>query len=118
MKMNNSDNELILFRLDKIETKLSDKVELCSEMLIKITTKLEAGAFQTMNCPIHANRITNVETSQKEMNVEMDKLKSWKYKVAGALLVITFILNLFASPIIARLFDGANQDELIIMDGK
>ena len=110
------ENKLITYRLDQLEKNVVTKVDAMNDMLTRLTTKLDAGAFSTMNCPMHAKRLSDIEASNQNLVTEVDKLKSWKYKVAGALIVITFILNLFSGPISDKLFGRTDSTTIEFVD--
>lgn len=90
----------VVYRLEQLEgnvnafhDKTTNKLGEIGDTLIRLNTNLEAGKFNTINCPIHSQRLTRLENIQNTQGDEIAKLKNWKYYCVGLAVGIGILIK-------------------------
>lgn len=113
------ENKLITYRLDQLEKNLVTKVDSLHDIVLKLNTKLDAGAFSTMNCPIQAGRITVIEKELEETKKDIDVFKAWTKWIGGVVATIIFIWTVINSPIVDKyLMSNDRKPVPVLVDKK
>ena len=97
---NEQHNELIEFRLAKLEEAISS-LSVIKDTVLKWDSKFTSSDANFLQCPLHAERLTRLDGRLSSVEIGMDKLKSWNNKSMGALIIISILIQILG-PIVAN----------------
>lgn len=106
---------LVEYRLRKLEDAVSSLVEL-KEVVLRWDARFQA-AGNFLNCPLHQQRMDNLEKAVEEqkketaaVKEEVSKIKKFVYTINGGLVVISIIIQL-AGPMLLDKISGKPQPD-------